>query len=120
VWCIVAKLTKRDQLVRISEVLANVGAPIDLSEFVLAEIARLDKRKSAPRALTATQRENIVLKQRIFGIVADADEAPRAGDIAKALDISVQRATALLKQLVTDNLVIRETDKKVTTFRVKE
>lgn len=114
------KPTKREQLVRIAQVLTNVGAPIDLVDFAEAEIAKLDKRKNAPRALTPTQRENIVLKQRIFGIVADAEKAPRAGEIAAALDITVQRATALLKQLVTDGLVERVTDKKVTTFVVKE
>ena len=113
----VKKATKRDKFLEVFDILTDLGK-VDEAEFIANEIALIDRKRNAPRALTETQRENIALKQRLFGRIANADEAVRAGDLAKAEDITVQKATALLRQLVLDGLVERVEDGKVTLFRI--
>lgn len=111
-----AKITKRERFV---EILAIVGEDTDLGEFVKGEIALLDKRADAKRGKTKTQLANEDIKVDIVDVLT-ANGALRAGDIAKTLDLAVQKITALLRQLVTEGTVVREVDGKATLFKVAE
>ena len=113
-----AKVTKRERLAEIYTVLADAGRT-ELAEFVSKEIALVDKRAAAPRKLTTAQRENVTVKQDICFYLNSVTSA-RASDIARELDWSVQKITALLRQLVSDGYVIRETEGKVVTFRTRD
>ena len=55
-------------------------------------------------------------KAAIKAALADSETALRAGDIAKVVDFSVQRVTALVKQMVDDGEIVRTMDKKVAFF----
>lgn len=116
------RITKRDNFLALSRVVVNSNISDDekvrLSEFISHEIALLDKRhaKSGP---TKAQRLNEGVKTDILNTLSDS-EGLRATEIANALGLSVQKVTALLRQMVEENLVVREQDKKVVTFRVAE
>lgn len=112
------RVTKRELFGRVYTVLANAGET-ELAEFIGAELTRLNKRAAAPKTLTKAQRENVAVKQAIVNVLAEAEEPLRATAIAKELGISVQKATALLRQLVEAKAVIREAEGKVVTFRVE-
>ena len=99
-------MTKRENFEAIVEVLktdevGNAG----LIEAVEKEIALLDKRAGANRKPTKTQVENEAIKVAI--VAALTAEGETASDIAKAQDISVQKATQLLKQLREDGMLQR-------------
>lgn len=111
-----AKVTKRERFEEIFGILADNGNT-ELAEFVAGEITKLDKRAAAPRTLTADQLANIEVKDNIVTVLANTD-GTRAGDVAKILDVSVQKVTALLRQLVLDGAVDREADGKTTLFRL--
>jgi DNA-binding transcriptional ArsR family regulator len=100
-----ARVTKRDMFVEIANALEANGAPIEMVEFVDHEIALIDKRKSAPRKPSKNQVENENLKAQIV------DELPAEGatatEIANGLEVSVQRTSQLLRQLVDAGLVTR-------------
>lgn len=74
----------------------------DLKDFAKNEIeklnARNDKRKNTP---SKTQIENEPLKASIIGAIGDGSMV--ASEIASALGISTQKASALCKLLVEEN-----------------
>jgi predicted transcriptional regulator len=108
--------TKREMLSQVYALLTNLGE-VELAEFTAREIALYDKRANAPRTMTTAQRENEVLKGFIVSMLGDTPGL-RATAIAKELDVSVQKVSALLRQLVKDGAVIRNEDGKTVTFTV--
>lgn len=110
-----AKVTKRDNLLAIFAILSDLGNS-ELSDFVTSEIALLDKRAAAPKKPTKSQRDNAEIKDVIMLLLADVAAPVRATEIAAEMGLSVQKITALLRQLVDDGRVTRHQDKKVVTF----
>ena len=78
--------------------------------------AQLAKRHSESRKPTAKQKENESIKTQILEVLADGRKT--CGDIAKALDITGQRCSALLRQLGEDGTkeVVKTMEKKVAYF----
>jgi predicted transcriptional regulator len=117
-------MTKRENFEALLTILdSETARGEDVSElvnFVVGEITLIDKRKNAPRKPTQAQRENVRIKQDIFDALTDAEAPLRASAIATEVEQSVQKVTALLRQLVADKLVERIENKKVVTFGVKE
>lgn len=111
-----AKATKRDMFVDIAGVLAGLGET-DKVEFIEAQIALLDKRKTGTRKMTKGQEANIELKEFIASEVL-GDEGLTATDIAGHADVAVQKVSALMKQLIDEGRAVRVEGKgKVkTTF----
>ena len=85
---------------------AVITANIDdeLTAFAKAEIAKLDARNNKRRnTLTKEQKENEVIKESILGVL---NGVTTAAEVGKALEISTQKASALLAQLAYDEKVI--------------
>lgn len=99
-----AKVTKRDMFVEIANVLETEGTPEQVA-FIDHEIALIDKRKNAGRKPTKAQLENAVLKDAIAESLPA--EGATATEVAQAHEISVQKASQLLRQLVADGFVAR-------------
>ena len=91
----------------------------EVREKLEALKTQLAKRNSGERKPTKTQRENEGLKENIWAFVSE-NGAKRAGDVAGHFNISGQKASALLKQLVDAERLERFTEKRVTFFRVAE
>lgn len=116
------KLTKREHfaLVRAAidtHPLVDDTIKVSLLGFIDREVELLT-RKSEKRQPDAKK----VAEQRRFmdaieSTLAESDEPLRAGEIAKRVDTSVQRVTALTRKMVADGTVTREVgDKGVVTF----
>jgi len=114
----VAKVTKREKFENVLAVLEVVGAEAE-AEFVKGELALLEKRANAVKGKTKVQLENEVLKAEVLEVLAEQG-ALRATAVGNAVEVKVQRATALLRQLVTEGAVVREVEGKVVTFRLAE
>lgn len=100
---------------------------LDLSEVIDKMDAlkgQLEQRKSATHKPTKVQRENVDLKERILstlsGMHLTGKESAKCGEIAAALDISGQKCSALLSQLVQSGEVVKTTEKRVTTFALAD
>jgi len=100
-------MTKRENFVEVIGVLEGIEGTEALVEAIKHEVDLLDKRAEKGRGETKTQKENAELKETIVGILETAGEGVTATDVAKALDVTVQKASQLLKQLVTAGEVAR-------------
>ncbi len=84
----------------------------------LKERALKSVRKSnGERKQTKRQVENDVIKTQILGMLGDGMTATQVGE---ALGVSVQRASALLKQMVDVAEIARVKDGKTLLFKVAE
>ena len=108
-------MTKKETLVAIREVVAQYP---EFVAFLDHEVELLDRRASkGSRGLTKTQKENQEIKVRIVDFLSDG-QPHTATEIAKSVDISQNKATALLTQLKNDGSVTREVVKKVAYFQM--
>jgi hypothetical protein len=116
------RITKRDRFLRLLEIVSTVGNDepdaLELAEFINHELELLDKKHTKSGAPTAAQLENEVVKATIASALADAPEPMRATEVGAEVGISVQKATALLGQMVKANTVHRIEEGKVTKFTV--
>ena len=80
-------------------------------------VAKRNARKST--SLTKTQKENIGLKKDIITFLDGVDFAT-ATEIGVAVGTNVQRASALLRQLVIEGKVTKNIEKRVSHFSINE
>lgn len=84
----------------------------------LKERALKSVRKGSPKkGLTKVQKENEGIKAQMVEVLGEGLTATDAG---KAVGISVQKASALLKQMVDAGEVVKVKDGKATIFKVAE
>ena len=114
------KMTKREKfemLMAISEVNSN---PV-LSEFIAHELELLAKKNASEKKPTAQQVANEGLKQTIVDVLTEADGLMTVTDVQKSCEklaeLSNQRISALLRQLITDGKVERVEDKRKAYFK---
>lgn len=77
----------------------------EIVEFTQKEIAKIDQKAEAKKAASA---ENQALADQIVELLAG--EKKRAAEVAKALDISTQKASYLLRMLFGEGAITREPD----------
>lgn len=97
-------------------------APADVLDKLNALTAQLDKKAASPKKLTAAQEANIGVKDAIVEFLSDnADTGYTCSDLLKLVPElegkSNQYASALMRQLVTDKLAVKYTDKRRTYFK---
>ena len=93
---------------------------IDVIEKLQALKESLEKRASYKSSKPSkTQRENENVKEAIVACLAD-NGMMRAMDVANELGITIQKASALLNQLVKAEVLEKVAEKKVNFFKVAE
>ena len=113
------KLTKKDYFKELREMVAEIGRT-DLVDFIDHEIELLTKKgsKSTP---TKTQVENEAIKEKIVATLVELGRYATITEIQGAntelTDLSNQKISALLKQLVDTNVVEKMIDKKKAYFK---
>ena len=111
------KLTKRDHF---TALLALAEAQNDqaLVDFINHELELLTKKNSTERKPTAAQKENEGIKAIILAALTTTPTS--ISDLQKKdaalAEISNQKISALLRQLIIDNKVVRTEDKKKALF----
>jgi len=110
------KVTKREV---INAMLANevVSANEVWVNYLENELAILDK-KAANKKATKTQEENIDIKNEILNVLTSegATVTEIQGKSEKLGSLSNQRVSALLRQLIAEDKVVKTTDKKKSYF----
>lgn len=121
------KLTKRDYFKMLAGVVENSGTDNKevLQAFINHELELLDK-KSASRgtATTAKQKENEDLKEYIMGILTEINRAVTITELqaedVRLGELTNQKISAMLKQLVDNKQVTKVVDKKKSYFKIAE
>lgn len=111
-------MTKREVLTLIKAVNAD---NTDIVAYCDNEIAALDKKNEYRKAhpvKTKTQKENEDLYPVILGVLDNTPKTPT--EIAKAVNLSVQKTTALLTKLVKDGTIVRTNEKGKSYYTAVE
>lgn len=108
---------KKTKKMYFNELKAIVKDNAELVAFLDNEIALVEKKNSAKKAPTKNQVENANIKENILNAMA-TDKAYTVSEIIELVDLEIsnQRASALLTQLVNDNKVIRSVEKRKAYF----
>lgn len=109
-------MTKRENYTAIRAIVADNA---ELVAFIDHELELLDKKNSKRSDKpTAKQTANAELATRIYDAIANAGEPMTCTAIADMFGISNQKCSALIKNLVDDNKVVRTVVKRVAYFSV--
>lgn len=112
------KPTKRDNFNTLLE-LAEVKSNPKLVEFINHEIELLDKKNSSEKKPTAQQTANDGIKAAILDGMVEG-KMYTITEIIKAIpecaDLTNQRVSALMRQLIEAKLVVRVEDKRKAYF----
>ena len=98
----------------------------EIVDFCKHEIELLENRKATSKnSLTATQKENVQIKNMILDILCAADDPMTVSDILKTEPLvkfgySNQKISQLLKQLKDSGAVDKIVDKKKSYFMIAE
>ena len=113
----IKKMTKKDYF---NVIKGLVSDRQDLVDFIDHEIELLSK-KSSRTAPTKTQVENEAIKEKIVATLVELGRYATITEIQNAntelADLSNQKISALLKQLVDTNIVDKMIDKKKAYFK---
>lgn len=115
-----ANKTKKTQKEMYTEILNGYALTDEQKEFIKGRIAQLDKKASSSSGKqTPTQKANADLKDKILDAMEDG-KAYTITDLIKSFDfladLSNQKVSAIMKQLVDANLVVRTEDKRKALF----
>ena len=115
------KMTQRDYFNEIIA-LAEANDRNDLVKFAKERIEALDK-KAANKKATKTQEENVGYKTEIKRVLEDGEKLTVTEIQAKSDilgELSNQRVSALLRQMIADNIVVKTVDKKKSYFAIAD
>lgn len=114
------KMTKREMFEQIK---ANYALTEEEVKFIDHELELLAKKNSAEKKPTATQTANVGIKKAI----ADGMEMGKKytiTDLMKSIpaiaDLSNQRVSALVRQMIEDGIVVRTEEKRKAYFSLVE
>lgn len=107
----------------LSYILTNCELPEEVKSKVEAMKASYEKKASAERKPTATQTENANFKEAILAFLADGNKYT-VSDMMKGIpsiaELSNQRVSAIVRQLVVSGEVIRVEEKRKAYFQLAE
>jgi hypothetical protein len=121
----VRKITKKERFEMIKEIVLNAGLDneVEMIEFLDNEINLLNKKR-ASGAKTATQKENEVLVERLYGVLAEIGRPVTVSELQKENEefgaMSNQKVSALMKKLKDAGRVNKVDDKKKAYFSIAE
>lgn len=110
--------TKREYFNELKTIVSDNDA---LVAFIDHELELLDKKNSAPKAPTAKQVENEKIKDYILAhLVKPMTISEMLKDFLAdyPTELSNQRVSAIVKQLVEDNSIVRTVEKRKAYFSV--
>lgn len=110
--------TKREYFNELKTIVSDNDA---LVAFIDHELELLDKKNTAPKAPTAKQVENEKIKDYILAhLVKPMTISEMLKDFLAdyPVELSNQRVSAIVKQLVEDNSVVRTVEKRKAYFSV--
>ena len=116
------KLTKKDKFEMLAKLPAVQSDPV-LSEFIAHEMELLSKKNSAEKKPTAQQTANVGIQTAILNGM-EVGKAYTITDLIKSVpecaDLTNQRVSALVRQMVDGGSVERFEEKRKAYFRKVE
>lgn len=114
------KTTVLEHMQSVKAFLVANNATQELVDFMDARIALQEKKRANKSSeLTETQKENLVLKDKVFSFIQENPKST-AKIIAQHFGISSQKLTPIMSKLLVDGSVVFETVKKVKYFSTVE
>ena len=117
------KMTKREYLVNLLDVVKETEHEIEFKDFLEHEIELLDNKKKNSKP-TKTQAENEKLMLQIIEAMATFTEPLTITEMQKKhntfSELSNQKISSLMKKLIAENKVVRTVDKKKAYFSLAE
>ena len=113
------KITKKEMFTMIK---AQVKDNAEMVAFIDHEIELLDKKASNKKA-TKTQEANVGIKSTILAVLEDGKSmtvTEMQGASAELGELSNQKVSALVRQLVEAGKVVKTIDKKVSRFSLAD
>ena len=117
------KMTKKETINLLIDVLIGNKEVEDVQIFIdfLTHERELLERKSSNSGQTKTQKENEILKEKIVETLKELNKFSTITEIqesnAELADLSNQKISALLKQLVDTNVIEKVIEKKRAYFK---
>lgn len=117
------KMTKKETINLLIDVLMGNKEVEDVQIFIdfLIHERELLERKSSNSGQTKTQKENEILKEKIVETLKELNKFSTITEIqesnAELADLSNQKISALLKQLVDTNVIEKVIEKKKAYFK---
>ena len=121
----VRKITKKERFEMIKEIVLNacVENEAEMIEFIDNEINLLNKKR-ASGAKTATQKENEVLVERLYEVLAEIGRPVTVSELQTESEefgaMTNQKVSALMKKLADAGKVDKTVDKKKSYFSIAE
>lgn len=121
----VRKITKKERFEMIKEIVLNacVENEAEMIEFIDNEINLLNKKR-ASGAKTATQKENEVLVEKLYAVLAEIGRPVTVSELQTESEefgaMTNQKVSALMKKLTDANRVTKTVDKKKSYFSIAE
>jgi HSP90 family molecular chaperone len=121
----VRKITKKERFEMIKEIVLNAGLDneVEMIEFLDNEINLLNKKR-ASGAKTATQKENEVLVEKLYAVLAEIGRPVTVSELQAESEefgaMSNQKVSALMKKLKDAGRVNKVDDKKKAYFSIAE
>ena len=114
--------TKKKTLKNYYEEIIEMATSLDNKEIVEFCEDRIEKleHKATNGKLTKTQEENLVLKETLLSAITDEPQTITELQEKSGLqDLSNQKVTALLRQLIEAEKIVRTVDKRKAHFKLK-
>lgn len=114
------KLTKRDHFNTLLAIPAVSDNPV-LVDFINHELELLSKKNSTDKKPTATQQVNGVLKEAIIDLLVDGNPytvSQIIKNVPECAELSNQKVSALMVQLVNEGQVEKVIEKRVSYFKL--
>ena len=117
------KMTKKETINLLIDVLMGNKEVEDVQMFIdfLTHERELLERKSSNSGQTQTQKENEILKEKIVETLKELNKFSTITEIqesnAELAELSNQKISALLKQLVDTNVIEKVIEKKKAYFK---
>ena len=109
-----------NQLTDVKEFLIAHNANQDMVNFIDSRITlQVNKINRRSTELTETQRENLILKDKVYAFIQQNPKCP-AKIIAQHFGISSQKLTPIVSKLLVDGSIVFETVKKIKYFTIVE
>lgn len=108
------------QLTDVKEFLIAHNANQDMVNFIDSRITlQVNKSNRRSTELTETQRENLILKDKVYSFIANNPKCT-AKIIAQHFGISSQKLTPIVSKLLVDGSIVFEAVKKIKYFTIVE
>ena len=113
-----------EMVLAMKEVQANqeLVAKLELMKTQFEKKNKSSVRADGTKILTAEQKKNEIIKEQLIEVLARCEEPQQIKDLMRMEEFSGysnQKLSALLKQLVSAEMVERIEDKKVAKFKIK-